>query len=77
MENSVLYEVRKGQFLFIQDCDTGYDYTLYNEDGKLIDGGQLNAPDLGIEAVRDEILSLFDLPSCSHNLLKDRAFQLF
>ena len=40
------FALDNGNTLFIQTCDSGYDYTLYGPDNKALDGGQLDAPGL-------------------------------
>lgn len=49
-------------YLYIQTCDTGYDYTLYEkQDLREYDGGQLDRPDLSIDEARAEIVALHEL----------------
>ena len=49
-------------YLYIQSCDTGYDYTLYEkQDLREYDGGQLDRPDLSIDEARAEIVALHEL----------------
>ena len=55
------YRLESGIYLYIQTCDTGYDYTLYHPDFTDLDGGQLDNPELSIEKVRDEILKMHEL----------------
>ena len=40
----------------IQSTDEGWDYTLYYRDFSVMDGGQINAPELTIQEVREQIL---------------------
>ena len=47
-----------GNTLFIQTCDSGYDYTLYDADKKALDGGQLDAPGLTLPDAGQEALNL-------------------
>ena len=44
-------------FLAIQTCEDGYDYTLYHKDFTEIDGGQIDNPEISMNAARDQILS--------------------
>lgn len=44
-------------FLAIQTCEDGYDYTLYHKDFTEIDGGQIDDPEISMNAARDQILS--------------------
>lgn len=43
-------------YLVIQSCEDGWDYTLYHSDFSVMDGGQLDEPELTIQEVREEIL---------------------
>ena len=43
-------------YLAIQSCEDGWDYTLYHSDYSVMDGGQLDAPELTIQEAREQIL---------------------
>ena len=43
-------------YLAIQSTDEGWDYTIYNSDYSVMDGGQVDAPELTIQEVREQIL---------------------
>lgn len=61
-QTEALYLVGEDTYLHLQATDGGYDYTLYDRtSGKETDGGQLDAPDLTLEAARGEVLALHDL----------------
>lgn len=67
-----------GNTLFIQTCDSGYDYTLYGPDKKALDGGQLDAPGLTLKDAGEEALNLLgQTATVSEILLGDKlaAFQ--
>ena len=67
-----------GNTLFIQTCDSGYDYTLYDADKKALDGGQLDAPGLTLPDAGQEALNLLgQTAAVSEVLLGDKliAFQ--
>ena len=67
-----------GNTLFIQTCDSGYDYTLYDPDNKALDGGQLDAPGLTLLDAGQEALNLLGQTApVSEVLLGDKlaAFQ--
>ena len=67
-----------GNTLFIQTCDSGYDYTLYGPDNKALDGGQLDAPGLTLSDAGQEALNLLgQTAAVSEVLLGDKlaAFQ--
>lgn len=55
------YHLDQETYLYVQTSEDGYDYTLYDRQFQEIDGGQLDNPDLSIEAARDEILALHEL----------------
>ena len=52
------FALDNGNILFIQTCDSGYDYTLYDADNKALDGGQLDAPGLTLSDAGQEALNL-------------------
>ena len=49
----------------IQSCEDGWDYTIYHSDYSVMDGGQLDAPELTIQEAREQIL-------VAHHLEKGR-----
>ena len=55
------YLLESGNYLYIQTCETGYDYTLYQPDFADLDGGQLDNLEISIEKARDEILKMHEL----------------
>lgn len=55
------WKVGKNNFLVLQTCDDGYDYTMYDNHYKEIDGGQLDMPELSMLEARDIILEDSDL----------------
>ena len=46
-------------FLYIQTYESGYDYTIYQQDYSEFDGGQLDNPDLSISEAALEIINDF------------------
>ena len=60
-EREAAYCLDNDQYLYIQVCDTGYDYTLFAHTGELIDGGQLDAPALSMEEARKEICEMQEM----------------
>ena len=56
-----VYFLDENQYLHIQVSDEGYDYTIYDKNLKLMDGGQFDNPELTITEVRDEILKLHEM----------------
>ena len=72
------FALDSGNILFIQTCDSGYDYTLYGPDNKTLDGGQLDAPGLTLPDAGQEALNLLgQTAAVSEVLLGDKlaAFQ--
>lgn len=59
-------------YLAVQTCDSGYDYTFFNRDFILIDGGQYDDPEQSIGSV---ILQL--MQDLSEYGLKVRYFCLY
>ena len=61
-DNEAVFLVDNLMYLYIQTCDTGYDYTLYEKQGlREYDGGRLERPDLSIDEARVEIVALHEL----------------
>ena len=46
------------EYLAIQRTDSGFDYTIYSKNFKLMDGGQLDAPKLTMKQAREQILEM-------------------
>ena len=72
------FALDNGNTLFIQTCDSGYDYTLYDADKKALDGGQLDAPGLTLPDAGQEALNLLgQTAAVSEVMLGDKlaAFQ--
>ena len=57
-------------YLAIQSCEDGWDYTLYHSDFSVMDGGQLDEPELTIQEVREQILEVHHMEK-GRRLLKD------
>ena len=51
-------------YLAIQSCEDGWDYTLYHSDYSVMDGGQLDAPELTIQEAREQILEAHHMENC-------------
>lgn len=57
--NEQFYRVNEAQYLYIQRCDTGYDYTYYDAASKrALDGGQLDNPGLSIAEAAKAVCEL-------------------
>lgn len=52
------WQLNHKNYLSIQECDDGWDYSLYEPDFRLIDGGRITDPSLTILEARDQVLSL-------------------
>ena len=52
-------------YIAIQSTNEGWDYTIYNSDYSVLDGGQLDTPELTIQEAREQILE-------AHHLEKGR-----
>ena len=57
-------------YLAIQSCEDGWDYTLYHSDYSVMDGGQIDAPELTIQEVREQILEAHHMEK-GRRVLKD------
>lgn len=57
-------------YLAIQSCEDGWDYTIYHSDFSVMDGGQLDEPELTIQEVREEILEAHHMEK-GRRVLKD------
>ena len=57
-------------YLTIQSCEDGWDYTIYHSDFSVMDGGQLDEPELTIQEVREEILTAHHMEK-GRRVLKD------
>ena len=58
-DNQGAWELGGKGYIAIQSCDDGWDYTLYHSDFSVMDGGQVDAPELTIQEVREQILAVF------------------
>ena len=58
------------QYLAIQSCEDGWDYTIYHSDFSVMDGGQLDAPELTIQEAREQILEAHHMEK-GRRLLQD------
>ena len=77
----VAWKVGRDRFLAIQTCESGYDFTLYDEALAEIDGGQLDNPEMSMNEIRNEILADFkldkrDLVATDYEELTNRAMEL-
>ena len=60
--DAVLYLSESGLYLHIQRTDDGWDYSVYNKNSlRLEDGGQLDAPEMSLSAVTDQIRTMYGM----------------
>lgn len=71
------FALDNGNILFIQTCDSGYDYTLYGPDKKALDGGQLDAPGLTLPDAGQEALNLLGQTAAVSEVLLDDKLAAF
>lgn len=57
------YKLKSGNYLKIEKNDIGYEYTLYEECKKLVDGGILENVKLNENQAFKEILKIFRIPT--------------
>mgnify|MGYP006956679271 FL=1 len=60
-------------YIAIQSTDEGWDYTIYHSDFSVMDGGQVDAPELTIQEVREQILETHHMEK-GRRLLQDYDF---
>lgn len=60
-------------YIAIQSCDDGWDYTLYHRDFSVMDGGQIDAPELTIQEVREQVLEAHHMEK-GRRLIQDYDF---
>ncbi len=56
------YKLKSGNYIKIDRTDEGYEYSLYEECKRLIDGGILENLNLNENEILREILKIFDIP---------------
>ena len=52
------WQLAHREYLTLQTTDSGYDYTIYSQQFKLMDGGQLDNPELTMNQARDQIMEM-------------------
>ena len=61
----------KDKFVSIQTCTEGYDYSVFDTDYKLIDGGVYDNPNISIHAALKDVLEDFGLSEQDERILVD------
>ena len=69
-DEQAAWELGGKGYLAIQSCEDGWDYTIYHSDYSVMDGGQLDAPELTIQEAREQILEAHHLEK-GRRLLQD------
>ena len=61
----------KDKYVSIQTCTEGYDYSVFDADYRLIDGGVYDNPDISIHAALKDVLEDFGLSEQDKRILVD------
>ena len=69
-DEQAAWELGGKGYLAIQSCEDGWDYTIYHSDYSVMDGGQLDAPELTIQEAREQILEAHHMEK-GRRLLRD------
>lgn len=66
------YRLENGELLEVQECDEGYDFSLYDAKVNLLDGGVLEAQEwLKEEFVMQEVLGLLGMESKKYEVVEN------
>lgn len=66
------YSLENGELLEVQECDEGYDFSLYDAKVNLLDGGILESNDwLKEEFVMQEVLGLLGMESKKYEVVEN------
>ena len=60
-EDQAAWQLGHREYLALQRTDSGFDYTIYSKNFALMDGGQLDAPELTMKQAREQILEMHGL----------------
>ncbi len=69
-DEQAAWELGGKGYLAIQSCEDGWDYTIYHSDFSVMDGGQLDAPELTIQEACEQILEAHHMEK-GRRLLQD------
>ena len=69
-DEQAAWELGGKGYLAIQSCEDGWDYTICHSDYSVMDGGQLDAPELTIQEAREQILEAHHMEK-GRRLLQD------
>jgi len=73
-DTELAYRIDRGYF-FIQTVSDGYDYTIYNDDFREIDGGVYDDPGLSIEEAMETILADIKIDAAKCKVMDCEALQ--
>lgn len=66
------YRLENGELLEVQECDDGYDFSLYDAKVNLLDGGVLETQEwLKEEFVMQEVLGLLGMESKKYEVVEN------
>ena len=66
------YRLENGELLEVQECDEGYDFSLYDAKVNLLDGGVLEAQEwLNEEFVMQEVLGLLGMERMKYEAVEN------
>ena len=66
------YKLENGNLLEVQECDAGYDFSLYDAEVNLLDGGVLETQEwLKEEFVMQEVLGLLGMESMKYESVEN------
>ena len=66
------YRLENGELLEVQECDEGYDFSLYDAKVNLLDGGVLEAQEwLNEEFVMQGVLGLLGMESKKYEVVEN------
>lgn len=66
------YRLENGELLEVQECDDGYDFSLYDAKVNLLDGGVLETQEwLKEEFVMREVLGLLGMESMKYEAVEN------
>ncbi len=78
LDDTAAWKLGNRGYLAIQSCDDGWDYSVYDSNFSLIDGGQLDVPELTIQEAKEQILQAYGLDkghrtAVGYNLVLEKA----
>lgn len=68
-DQSAAYRLEQGYF-FVQVCEDGYDFTVYDKSYQEFDGGQMDNPELTLAEATAELLQEY-FPDCTYEVMNE------